>query len=213
MALPFRQESAETDRLPALSDGVIAIAITLLVLEISVPTVPPGSPRSVLPGLLFEQWPEYLAFALSFLVVGLYWVLHRRTFVHVERHDTGILYLNLLFLLMVAFVPYATSVFTTYPDGTGVAFLSGILALTGFSLTLVWVYASRKDLLEEGLTSRVVSIQAARYLASPLVFLAAMLVAVVDPTLAMLTCLLLVPINAALQSRLVASVEESLQES
>jgi uncharacterized membrane protein len=209
MVSPYRSESEETDRLLALSDGVIAIVITLLVLDITVPRAASGTPTAVLPRLVAGQWAEFLAFALSFLVIGFYWVLHRRIFVHVERHDRGVLYLNLLVLLAIAFVPYATSVFTTYPNRFGVAFLSGVLALTGFSLTGLWLYVSRRDLLEAGLTSRTVGIQALRFLASPLVFVLAAVVAQVDAALAMGCWLLLLPINGALQSRLVDSLEAS----
>jgi len=208
----FRRDADETDRLIALSDGVIAIAITLLVLEITVPTVPAGSSLSVLPELVLEQWDEFVGYALSFLIIGLYWMLHRHVFVHIEQHDRGLLWLNLLFLLMVAFVPYGTSLFTTYPNQFGISVYAGVLALTGFSLALLWGYASRKELVEEGLTSRVALIQEARFLASPLVFLLSIGVAAVDPTLAVLTWVLLIPINAVLQSRLVDSLERTSQQ-
>ncbi|WP_458210611.1 TMEM175 family protein [Haladaptatus sp. NG-SE-30] len=208
MTFSFRRESDETDRLLALSDGVIAIVITLLVLEITVPEIPVGTPISVLPDLIFEQWHEFFGFVLSFLVIGSYWVNHRRIFVHIEKHDRGVVWVNLLFLLMVAFVPFASSVFATYPNQFGIMFLSGTLALTGLTLALLWSYASRKQLVEEGLASRAVEIQAARYLASPFVFVLSIIVAAFDPGFGILTWLLLIPINAALQSRLVASLEE-----
>ena len=208
MSLPFRRESEETVRLPALSDGVIAIAITLLVLEITVPEVPAGTPTAVVQALVFEQWNEFVGYVLSFLVIGLYWTLHRRIFFHIETHDRGVLWLNLLFLLFVAFVPYATSVFSRYPGQFGVSFIAGVLALTGVSLALLWIHASRKQLLVAGLPTRVVVIQAARFLASPMVFSASIAVAAVDSTWGVLTWLLLVPINGALNSRLVASFDE-----
>lgn len=208
MALPLRRESAETDRLLALSDGVIAIAITLLVLEITVPEVPAGTPSSVVAGLVFEQWHEYIGYVLSFLVIGLYWMLHRRIFVHIEAHDRGIVWLNLLFLLLVAFVPYGTSVFSTYPNRLGVSFIAIVLALTGLSLAALWIYASRKQLIEEGIASRTVGIQAARFLASPMVFAGSIAVASIDPVWAMLTWVLLIPINGALNSRLAESLED-----
>ncbi|MFC7229321.1 TMEM175 family protein [Salinirubellus salinus] len=213
MALPFRRESSETDRMLALSDGVIAIAITLLVLEITVPEIPAGSPLSVLPDLVFAQWHEFFGFVLSFLVIGSYWVNHRRIFIHIERHDAGIVWLNLLFLLMVAFIPFASSVFATYPDQFGIMFLSGTLTLTGLTLALLWSYASRRELLEEGLGSRAVEIQAARFLASPFVFVLSILVTAFDPGLGILTWLLLIPINGVLQSRLAENLEESDGES
>jgi len=203
----LRQEAAETDRLLALSDGVIAIAITLLVLDLTVPIVPANQPVAALPAFVAGQGSEFLGFVLSFLVVGLYWVLHRRTFIHIERHGRGVVYLNLVFLLLVAFVPYATSVFTTYPGRFGTAFLSAVLALTGFSLALLWIAASKADLIETGLGSRTVRIQAIRFLASPLVFTVAAAVALFQPLAAVVVWLLLVPIQGALESRLVASME------
>ena len=207
MTPSFLRETEETDRLLALSDGVIAIAITLLVLEITVPEIPPGVSAEVLRTLVAEQWNEFVGYVLSFLVIGLYWTLHRRIFVFIEAHDRGILWLNLLFLLFVAFVPYGTSVFSTYPTRLGVSVLAAVLALTGLSLALLWMYASRNRLLQEGLTSRVVTIQATRYLVSPLVFLLSIVVAAFDSTVAVLTWGLLLPINAILNSRLVESLE------
>jgi len=208
MVSPIRRAVEETDRLLALSDGVIAIVITLLVLDLTVPSVPSGEQLALLPTAIAAQWPEFLGFVLSFLVVGFYWVLHRRTFVHIERHDRGIVYLNLCFLLLVAFVPYATSVFTTYPGRFGTVFLSAVLALTGLSLAALWIYADRSAVLDAGLRSRTIQIQAARFLASPAVFALAAVVGRYQPIAGMLIWLLLLPINAALESRLVASLAE-----
>lgn len=209
MSVPFRRDSEETDRLLALSDGVVAIAITLLVLDLTVPTVPADGTTGALPGLVADQWHEFLGYVLSFLVVGLYWTLHRRVFVHIDRHDRGVLWLNLLFLLLVALVPYATSVFTANPGRFGVTFYAAVLALTGFSLAFLWLYALRRSLVETGLTSLSVELQAARFLVSPLVFAASIPVAAYDPLAAVATWLLLVPLNAVFQSRIVASLERS----
>ncbi|MDS0280983.1 TMEM175 family protein [Haloarcula onubensis] len=208
MSYPIRREADETDRLLALSDGVIAIVITLLVLDLTVPSVPRDEQLALLPAAIAEQWPEFLGFVLSFLVVGFYWVLHRRTFVHIERHDRGVVYLNLCFLLLVAFVPYATSLFTTYPGRFGTPFLSVVLALTGLSLAALWTYADWSEVLDAGLRSRTVQIQAARFLASPAVFALAAVVGWYLPIVGMATWFLLLPINAALQSRLVASLAD-----
>lgn len=206
MVSSFGHETAETDRLIALSDGVIAIAITLLVLDLPVPTIPPDGPSSLLQARILERWHEFFAFALSFLVVGLYWMLHRRVHVHIDAHDRGVIWLNLFFLLAVASVPYATRLLTTYPDRFGVTVYAGVLAATGLSLTALWLYASRNELVDAGLSSRVVQLQAVRFAAAPLVFVLSMFVATVDPGLAMLTWLLLIPVNATLQSRTVERV-------
>lgn len=205
----FFQEFTETDRLLALSDGVIAIAITLLVLDLSVPTVSDAGLSTVLSEVTIQQWTELLGFVLSFLVIGEFWMLHRRIFAQIERHERGVIYLNLLFLLLVAFIPFATGVFTTAPNQGGVSVFGATLALTGLSVALLWLYASRRNLLAEGLTSRVVGIEAARFFATPLVFLSSVLLATVSPTLAIASWALLVPIHATLHSRRMQAVQRS----
>lgn len=208
MTLLRALEAKETDRLLALSDGVIAIAITLLVLDLSVPTTATGDPTSAVPRLVVRQWPELVGFVLSFWVIALYWMLHRRVFIHLQVHERGVVVLSLLFLQFVAFIPYATALFTNYPNQFGVSVLAGVLAATGLSLALLWGYASRRDLVEEGLSSRAVAIQSLRFTASPVVFVGSIVVAAFDPTLAVLSWFLLLPINGVLQSRLVDAMVE-----
>ena len=102
--------------------------------------------------------------------------------------------------------------FSTYPNRLGVSVIAAVLALTGLSLAALWIYASWGKLLQEGLASGAVGVQAARFLASPLVFLGSIGVAAVDPTWAMLSWLLLIPINGALNSRIAETVEAASTE-
>ncbi|WP_439027223.1 TMEM175 family protein [Haloarchaeobius sp. DT45] len=206
MVRAHEYENEETARLVALSDGVMAIAITLLVLDITVPTLEPGVVEDALPGLVIGQWHELFGYVLSFLVIGLYWVLHRRAFIYVTTHDHKLLWLNLVFLLLVAFLPYATSLFTTHPTTRfGVVFYSCVQALTGFSLALLWLYAARKNLVAEGLASSLVRLQTARFLGTPVVFTFAAFLALVEPGLGILAWLLIVPVNAFFEIRLAGS--------
>jgi TMEM175 potassium channel family protein len=96
----------ETGRVEAFSDGVFAIAMTLLVLNIKVPTANPGN----LGTLLWQQWPSYLAFVISFAFIGIMWVNHHRLFVHIRRIDHMLLVLNGALLLGVTAVPFPTAV-------------------------------------------------------------------------------------------------------
>lgn len=114
-------------RLTQLSDGIFAISATLLILNFAVPIA--GSDNAALAQRLIEQWPKGLAFLLSFGVVVNYWRLHSWLFrrVQVVDHRTDIL--NVLLLLTVAFMPYATNVAGTYPTLRAAAVL--------YSLTLL----------------------------------------------------------------------------
>lgn len=96
----------ETSRIEAFSDGVFAIAITLLILDIKVPeTTPTG-----LGSQLWRQWPSYAAFLISFAFIGIMWINHHRLFSHIRHSDDALLSLNLLLLLGVCVVPFPTAV-------------------------------------------------------------------------------------------------------
>jgi TMEM175 potassium channel family protein len=96
----------ETNRIEAFSDGMFAIAITLLILEIKVPASGAGG----LAKALGQQWPSYLAFLLSFFYIGVMWMNHHRMFTHIRRSNDTLLVLNLLLLLGVTTVPFPTAV-------------------------------------------------------------------------------------------------------
>src|SRR5579863_9784914 len=93
-------------RILALSDGVFAIAVTLLILDIAVPAT---TSDDALPKVLLGLWPRYLAYALSFLVIARFWVIHHGSFQLIVRYDDALVWLNLLLLLFVAFLPFPTA--------------------------------------------------------------------------------------------------------
>jgi uncharacterized membrane protein len=141
----------DTRRLVAFSDGVFAITITLLVLEIK----PPTDYENLLHGLA-ELWPSYLAYALTFLFIGQVWVNHHVMFDHIRGADRVILLLNTLLLMVVAFLPFATSVLagalrTGHGQRTAVVFYGLTFAVTALTFNGVWQYSSGHRLLSDAL--------------------------------------------------------------
>jgi uncharacterized membrane protein len=134
----------ETARLETFSDGVFAIAITLLVLLFDVPDVSKG--RS-LGHVLEHQWPSYASYAVSFVTIGIIWVNHHTLFRHIVRVDRVFLFINVLFLMCVAFIPYPTSVISKYvrsDDASAAAVMYGLsLTATAICFNLLWQYAAR----------------------------------------------------------------------
>ena len=131
-----------TTRLEAFSDGVFAIAATLLVLELRVP-----SETTDLPGALLRLWPAYAAYLVSFLTIGIIWVNHHTLLEHCRRVDRRFLYLNLLLLVAVGIVPFPTSLVDQYilsEQGATAALvvygLGGLLIAIAF--TGVFLYAT-----------------------------------------------------------------------
>lgn len=160
---------SETSRVEAFSDGVFAIAITLLILEIKIPPVSQIS----LGRQLLQQWPSYVAFLMSFLFIGIMWINHHRLFTHIRRADNGLLFLNLLLLLGVSAVPFPTAVLAThaYAPGlrTAAAIYNGAYVLIALFFNLLWRYAVSRGLLDKESTEFEVS-TSRQYLVGPLLY-------------------------------------------
>jgi uncharacterized membrane protein len=109
-ARPPKTGGVSTNRLESFSDGVLAVAITLLVLNIQVP--PPG--QGHLAHALGRQWPQYAAYATSFLTIGIIWVNHHAMISRLRAADHNILMLNLILLLAIGLIPFATALLATY---------------------------------------------------------------------------------------------------
>ncbi len=151
---PLRR-GLRTGRLEALSDGVFAIAITLLVLDIAVP----ASAEDNLLGSIGHLWPSYLGYVVSVATIGAIWLGHTAITDYLERADLGFVRLNLLLLLFVAFLPFPTRLFAEFigkdnPERVAVTVYGLSLLLTSLLLLALWLYAAshrlvRPDLADE----------------------------------------------------------------
>ena len=132
----------EIDRLKSFSDNIFGFAMTLLIAQILVPQVSPDSVTTQLPGLLLHQWRYFAIYAISFLNIGGYWVLHHTLFAHLQGTDKTLIWLNLLLLLTVTFLPYPTALMGKYGRDTVTASVYGIsITLTYGMLNIVCAYA------------------------------------------------------------------------
>lgn len=173
------------ERLVFFSDAVFAIAITLLALEIRLPTEAAGLSNAQLLEDLLTIWPKYIGFLISFLVIGNFWIAHHRRFHSIVRYDTRLLYLNLLLLLSVAFIPFPTAVISENGNRTATIFYALSITLTGVLSALLWVYASYgRRLLDPNEDERRSRRALYSSLVTPLVFLVSIGLAFIDPDLA-----------------------------
>ena len=171
----------DTARLEAFTDGVLAIAITLLVLDIRLPEHAPGE----LAAALRELSSDYVAYVVSFLIIGIMWAQHHGLFRLVARADQGLLFVNVLLLAGISFLPFPTHVVAqalreehTRGDVTAALLLYGG-TLTGIALLYngVWHYIRLRGLLRPDLDPAVTTTLTRSYLAGPLLYAAAMLLA------------------------------------
>lgn len=153
-----KNEGLSTGRIEAFSDAVIAIVITLLVLELKVPQIPEALLAKELPHQLLEMWPKLLSYAISFLVIGIYWVAHHNAFHYARRADRILLWLNMLFLMCLSFIPFPTALIGEYREQPiAVAFYGFTLLVTAAVFTFMWWYiAHGSSLLRPDADPRVI---------------------------------------------------------
>jgi uncharacterized membrane protein len=136
------------ERSKALADGVFAIVMTLLVLELAVPVVMSTGGHSSLVHELLEMWPEFLFYCLSFLILGMYWLVHHILFDMIIAYDTTLVWLNIFYLMFVSLIPFSTSLFGRYAGEKVTTVIYGtnllLIFLMGFS---IWTYATTKHRL------------------------------------------------------------------
>ena len=136
--------NTETGRVEAFSDGVFAIAITLLILEIKIPKPSDGA----LANQLLRQWP-YFAFLISFAFIGVMWINHHRLFTHIKRCNNTLMILNLLLLLGVTIVPFPTAVLATHigfaDQRTAALLYNGVYVFIAIIFNLLWRYAVSRN--------------------------------------------------------------------
>jgi uncharacterized membrane protein len=176
----------ETGRLETFADGVFAIAITLLVLAIRLPT-----PDEDLADALRTQWPEFVAYIVSFLTIGIMWVQHHRLFTLIRRSNPTFAMINVVFLMFIAFIPFPTAVLAQRL-GSGVDALEATLLYGGSMMAIavmfnaIWRYASARNghlLVDLSLDARRAEARGYRY--GVPVYLLITLLAFVNPILSL----------------------------
>jgi uncharacterized membrane protein len=185
-----RPAGVTTRRLEAFSDGVFAIAITLLVLNLQVP-VPPAATADALVKDLVEKWPTYLSFLLSFVTLLIAWVYHHRLLQGAKHAGTGLLYTNGILLLIVASVPFPTALLgaylTTSAAGVVAAIYAACIGLLNLTYNLLWWVVERQQHRNQLLGWRPPTSMILSYLGFPC-YLVAAAIAFWSPVVTLVIC-------------------------
>ncbi len=182
------ESGAALERLVAFSDGVFSIAMTLLVLSLTVPTLT-GSTDKVNDELweaLKEQWPELLSYAISFAVIGRYWLVHHRIFRLVRTADAALLVWNLALLALIALIPFPTELLGRYGDTTtAVVAYSATMVLVGLTSFGMTRHIYKTGLVDEKVTDDYKAHSMTRGWIVPFGFALGIPIAFFDPIAAM----------------------------
>jgi TMEM175 potassium channel family protein len=186
------EKHSSTQRLEAFSDGVFAIAITLLILEIHVPHGEEVAAAGGLWRALGHEWPSFVGFAISFATIGIMWINHHAMFEYIRRADRRLMLINVLFLLAISFVPFPTAVLADNlldPAArvAATAFYSAAFVLCAVCFNLVWwAGTSDRSLLAADLHEAGLRTITSRYRMGPPTYLATVALAFVSPWLCLI---------------------------
>ncbi|HXY72511.1 MAG TPA: TMEM175 family protein [Actinomycetota bacterium] len=189
------EDEKALDRIVYFSDAVFAIAMTLLGVELRVPVFQAGlnvrQGNEQLWHALRGMGGEFYAFALSFFVLGLFWMAHHRKFRLIRRYDDRLLWANLLFLFSVAFLPFPTAVLGRYGGEVATIFYAAAMAVTGLLSGYITLYAYRGHrLIDPDVDDRLIRHWIQRAFLPPAVFLASIPIALGSPKIAQYVWLL-----------------------
>ncbi len=192
-AASVESREKETGRLEAFSDGVFAIAITLLALELKVPHFDGnGDMTARLLSGLTSQWPSYFAFLTSFFTVLIMWLHHHAIFRLVKCADATLLFANGLLLMLVTLVPFPTAVVAEYlrtpAAGAACTFYAGFFVLISIGFWVLLWAAFRKSVLDPNASSATIARLRKSYRLGPPLYLAATIGGLFSPWLAMGIC-------------------------
>jgi len=152
------------DRIVTFTDGVLAIVVTLLVLEIAVPQLSQSEVETELPKRLLELLPDILSYATSFIILGFFWIAHDDQFHYIKRANRTLSWITIFYLMFIAFIPFSTALIGTYGDQEISIIVYGIniiiVQLFGF---LQWEYATKEHhLVDIDLDPNLVTITSRR---------------------------------------------------
>jgi len=184
------------ERIVLFSDAVFAIAITLLALEIRLPESEHLLEDGELLAQLTEIWHVYLGFFISFMVIGVFWMAHHRKFRLIKRYDSRLMLLNLLMLMVIAFIPFPSSLISKYPGQTATIFYALTMIVGELLLGLIWWYASWNNRLTD-LDVKQRRRQFINPIATSLVFALSIGIALASPDLAKFSWFLILPVALA----------------
>jgi uncharacterized membrane protein len=142
-----------TSRIETLVDGIFAISMTLLVLNLSIPQLTNSTSNITVENYLIGLIPKFFTYALSFVILGIFWRVNHQQFYRIKHANTALLWITVIWLLFVALVPFSTSLTGKYSDyQSAQVFFDINMFLIGIFSGLIWYYATKKGFIDEKLT-------------------------------------------------------------
>jgi len=187
----------------SFSDAVFAFAITLMALSIDIPDLPSNLTQAELLDKLYDLFPQFESYIISFAVISIFWVSYHQVFNHIKGSHIVMVYLNLLFLLLITLLSLSTSLVINYGDyHIPYVIYSFIVILTSSLLTLIWWHATKdKLLIDKNLHPLYIKGVMLTLVSIPLVFTVSIFISFINLDIAEIFWLVMVPINITIKQK------------
>ena len=194
--------SIKLEHVISFSDAVFAFAITLMALSVDIPDLPTDLTQSELLAKLYDLYPQFESYIISFAVIAIFWVSYHQVFNHIKGSHITMVYLNLLFLLLITLLSLSTSLVINY--GTykipHIIYCS-LVIVTSLLLALIWWYATKNKYLDKNLHLFFIKGVMANLMAIPIVFTISIFISFVNLDVAQYFWLVIVPLTIAIRRR------------
>jgi uncharacterized membrane protein len=195
--------SIKVEHVISFSDAVFAFAITLMALSIDIPDLPSNLTQAELLDKLYDLFPQFESYVISFAVIAIFWVSYHQVFNHIKGSHIVMVYLNLLFLLLITLLSLSTSLVINYGEyHIPYVIYSFIVILTSSLLTLIWWHATKDNLLiDKNLHPLYIKGVMLNLLSIPLVFTVSIFISFINLDIAEIFWLVMVPINIIIKQK------------
>ena len=195
--------SIKVEHVISFSDAVFAFAITLMALSIDIPDLPSNLTQAELLDKLYDLFPQFESYIISFAVIALFWVSYHQVFNHIKGSHIVMVYLNLLFLLLITLLSLSTSLVINYGNyHLPYVIYSFIVILTSSLLTLIWWHATKdKLLIDKNLHPLYIKGVMLTLVSIPLVFTVSIFISFINLDIAEIFWLVMVPINITIKQK------------
>jgi uncharacterized membrane protein len=194
--------SIKLEHVISFSDAVFAFAITLMALSVDIPDLPTDLTQSELLDRLYELYPQFESYIISFAVIAIFWVSYHQVFNHIKGSHITMVYLNLLFLLLITLLSLSTSLIINY-DTYQIPHIiyCSLVIMTSLLLATIWWYSTKHKYLDENLHPFFIKGVMANLMSIPIVFTISILISFVNLGIAQYFWLVIVPLTMAIRRR------------
>ncbi len=189
------------DHITSFADAIFAFSITFMAISINIPNLAQNLTQTQIIDKLLESIPEFEIYAISFFVIGVYWIAYHQVFNHIVNSGTTVTWLTLMFLFFITLIPFATNLQIGFGYPILFVLFALVLTMAGALLTITWLHASRNKLIDENLTPKEIQGILLDGILPTVVFFLSILVSFINLQAAYYFWIIIIPAKVILRKR------------